>query len=348
MRVVDISPLRLPWPRARHARFLVDRRRGRSYRYELDRSVVRSWNDQVRDMLADDPPDLVLSTSALAVCDLSTEIPLVIWADATFENLEESYLEYRGLPTSTRLRAHAYERAAVQRAQVLAYASDWAASSSVETYGATPSCVHVVPFGANAEPSEDFEVTEMLDERLSQGERCRLVWVGSDWDRKRGSFAVEVVTELRRLGVDATLTMLGDRPGPGVVLPGPVEHLGWVDRRAAAGAATFDRVMRAASFNLLPSRAEAFGIAVAEGNAYAVPCFAAAVGGLTAAVSPALNGELFPPDADAATYAQSIAVNWSDRRRYEELARGARTEFERRLNWRASCSTVLALAAEGR
>lgn len=346
LRVVDISPLRTPWPRFRHARFLAERRLGRSYRYELDSSVVASWNDQVAQRLAADPPDLVLSTSALAVCDLVTDAPLVVWADATFENLQQSYAEYQGLPGRTVSRAHRFERSAATQAQVLAFASDWAASSAVTTYGADPARVHVVPFGANAEPPQGFVVEEVVNQR--QSGPCRLVWVGSDWQRKRGDFAAEVLTELRALGVDACLTMLGDRPPAGFRLPDHAEHLGYVDRRTVDGAVVFDGVMRVAAFNLLPSRAEAFGIAVAEGNAYGVPCFAAAVGGLRAAVRPGVNGKLFAADADAASYARAIADTWAEAERYRSLAYGARDEFERRLNWRASCSTILSLAAEAR
>ena len=336
--VVDISPLRVPWLRARYVASRLAHHAGRSYRYELDAACIRSFAIETRAALANVDVDAAISMSVLAVGRWESPVPLAVWGDATHANLIDTYLEYSRLPRRHQVNAERAESAAMLKASVMVYASPWAAQSAITTYGADPSRILIAPFGANTEPGPDFNPVTAIASR--DGRSCRLVWIGADWERKRGGFCVEVVRELRARGLPAQLEMAGARPQH--PLPDFVHHRGFVDKRTTAGRAEFDAMLSAAHLLLLPSRAEAFGIAVAEANAYAVPCLASDVGGLPGAVADGRAGYLLPADASPADYAERILEIVGDATGYRALATGAREEFELRLNWRSSCASVLA------
>ena len=54
---------------------------------------------------------------------------------------------------------------------------------------------------------------------------CRLLFVGTDWGRKGGAIALQVLRRLQGLGVQARMTLVGAAPPEPVDLPG-VEFVG--------------------------------------------------------------------------------------------------------------------------
>jgi glycosyltransferase involved in cell wall biosynthesis len=337
--VVDLSPLRVPLAPLRHRAFAAAERRGRSYRYELDAQVLRSFGRQFDRLTREADVHAVVATSVLPLARASSSVPTLVWADATFDLLCATYAEYRSLPRRVAQRARDAERLGMERATVLAFASQWAAESAVTDAGADPSKVLVAPFGANLVPATDPDLRTLVDRRRAGP--CHLVWIGADWVRKRGHVAVAVFEELRARGVPVTMTMAGGRPAEGARLPEGVQHLGFVDRNTAAGRRTLSEVLERSAFLLLPSTAEAFGIAVAEANAFGVPAVACRVGGLVDAVAEGRNGHLVDVEAPVLPVAALVERCWHDAAAYERLVTGARSEFEHRLNWGVSCGTVL-------
>jgi hypothetical protein len=78
------------------------------------------------------------------------------------------------------------EREAIGRASLVLYASDWAAASAIEHYGADPDKVRVVPFGANLESEvEQGEAAEAINARSANP--GKLLFLGIDWKRKGGT-----------------------------------------------------------------------------------------------------------------------------------------------------------------
>lgn len=239
---------------------------------------------------------------------------------------------------------HRQERAALDAAAVAIYSSRWAAESALERYDADPAKVHVIPFGANVEPpASGAEVARLVEARPA--DRCRLVWIGSEWERKRGDLAVAVTQELCRRGLLAEVTLAGAGPPSGVGLPDTARHLGWIDKSTPEGQASFRKLLSDAHFLLLPTAAETFGIVFCEASAFGVPSLATNVGGVPDAVESGANGVLLPPDAGPADYASTILDLMGTPARYRELAKTSRARFEERLNWRVATRRALDLMA---
>jgi glycosyltransferase involved in cell wall biosynthesis len=225
----------------------------------------------------------------------------------------------------------------MHRAQVMAYASPWAAQSAIDDYGADPARVEVLPFGANLEPDGAFDADRAIADRPT--DECRLIWIGADWTRKRGAFCVAVGEELDRRGLRIRLTMAGDRPNRD--LPAFVDHVGYLSQREPRSRSRLSALLSSSHFLILPSRAECFGIVVAEANAHAVPCVAARVGGIPGAVTEGETGMLLSADAEPADYADRIEQVLATRDVYATLAARAYLEHSSRLNWSASCQRLI-------
>lgn len=337
--VVDVGPLRVPASALRHRAFVLARSVGRCYRYELDGPVIRAFGRQAADAIEGVDVDAVLSTSVLPVGALAPGVPVAVWCDATIENLAQTYADFTRMPRRQRHNAEAAERRGIARADVLAYASPWAAASAVDRFGADPARVLDAPFGAALEPELGFDVEGAIASRGTSS--LHLVWIGADWERKRGELAVAIAGELVDRGVQVRLTMIGAGPPSGEVLPPFVSHRGFIGQRTAGGRALLSGVLRSAHFLLLPSRAEGFGIVVAEANAHAVPCLGADVGGIPGAIRDGENGRLLPVEAPAAAYADLALAALAEPAGYADLARRSHAAWRTRLNWTASCTAIL-------
>lgn len=162
----------------------------------------------------------------------------------------------------------------------------------------------------------------------------QLVCVGRLSAEKRPVLAIETLRHLRREGVDAHLTMVGDGPLMAVAASAaaglPVTFTGHVrDRRRVA------TLLGGADVALTPCPAETFGLAALEALACATPVVAAAGSGACETLD-ARCGRAVPPTP--AAMAEAVAALASAG---EEARRAARARAER-YSWDATVDGFLA------
>ena len=315
---------------------------GQRYHADLATAVYRSYAQQVAARLRDLDVDLVLSQESGAIAYLGGTQPVALWTDAPYAAVMGSYDFATGLCRETRRALVHMERAAVGRAALVMYASEWAAEAAKRSYGLDDAKVHVVPWGANLDrhPAPN-EVERLIEARPPSP--CRLVFCGLDWERKRGDLTIAIAETLNRRGIPTELTLIGTRLPPGTTLPSFVTPVGFVDVATSEGRRQIDAVIARAHFLLLPSRAETFGHVLCEANAFGVPCLASAVGGIPTAIRHGVNGRLHAAVASAEAYADDIESFMRDREAYRALARSSFAEFQARLSYDAAATAVRAL-----
>jgi glycosyltransferase involved in cell wall biosynthesis len=298
---------------------------------------ARSLARQVEREVAQLRPDALVSPGTIPVAHVRPGIPLLVWADATFAAMVDYYPGWVGLSSLSRRQGNALEQRAIRRAQSLVFASDWAAESAITDYGADPAKVHIVPFGPNL-PVEHGpeEVRAWLNERPR--DRCRLLLVGVDWERKGVETAIGAAVALNEAGLETTLTVVGVVPPTGCAVPPCVEITGPLARGPALSAR-----YREAHFLILPTRSEAFGVVFCEASAFGVPSVASSTGGVPSAIAEGRNGRLLPPGASPDDYATAIRELFADAGAYRRLALSAYAEYEQRLNWATSGARVRGL-----
>ena len=220
------------------------------------------------------------------------------------------------------------EQSAINKADLLLYPTIWAADSAITDYGADESKLKIVPFGANMDqiPSKEMVNTK------KKSDKCRLLFLGVDWERKGGEIAFETLIELGKMNVNAELTVCGCIP------PGEFKHenmrvIPFLDKNEPEQNKELQQLFLKSDFLLLPSRTEAYGVVFCEANAYGLPAITTDTGGIPGVIEEGKNGFMFPLKARGREYAELISEVHGDDQKYYQLVRTSREIFETKLNW---------------
>jgi glycosyltransferase involved in cell wall biosynthesis len=339
-----------PLSRARQIEAKIQRR---GYALNRDPHVIRAYSAEVERRLESMHYDCVFSLGTIPIAYLEQRRPLAFWADATFAALLDFYPDFRSLSKRAIRVGFDLDMRGLERASVAFYASEWAARSAVEDYGADPAKVEVIPFGANLPISYvRDDVVEIVRRRPT--ELCRLLFVSVDWTRKGGGRAAEVARLLNERGLPTELHVVGSFPDPTFDLPPWLRLHGFVDKSTEVGVAHMQRLFETSHFLVHPASAEAFGVVFCEAAGHGVISLASRVGGIPSALHEGVTGALFDVEAPAEEYANYIWRLMEDRRRYEKMALESFDEYKRNLNWevqarrvRRRLAELIAIGAEG-
>lgn len=261
------------------------------------------------------------------IAELETDLPIVYTSDATFALMRDYYPGFSRLGEVYAAGGNAIEHAALHRSAAAVFPSEWAARSARESYGLDPERIQVVPYGANLD-----EIPDRASVLAAKRDACALLFLGLDWERKGGAIAFAATHRLRERGIEATLTVCGCVP--------PAEYRApWLrvvprlDKTVAADRRALSRLLLEATFLILPTRQECYGVVFCEAAAHGTPSIATRTGGTGAAVADGRSGVLLPPEADADSYAGAIASIVSDGAAYASLVAASRAHYEGCVNW---------------
>ena len=292
----------------------------------LARDYARHFARRLRDA---GPFDLIFAPLASTeIAMLGTDLPIIYTSDATFQLACDYHPGFTGLPDAYRAGGNAIERAALHRAAAVTYPTEWAARSAREFYGVDPDRISVVPWGANLDEVPDRDTA--LSARRT--DRCALLFLGVNWERKGGPIAFEAVAELRRRGVNAHLTVCGCVP-PEPFRADWLRVIPRLDKEIPAARVELSRMLLEAHFLILPTRNDMYGIAFVEAAAHGTPSIAPDTGGVGGAVADGISGRLLPAGADATAYADALESLIRDEAAYERLRASSREHYERCANW---------------
>jgi glycosyltransferase involved in cell wall biosynthesis len=200
----------------------------------------------------------------------------------------------------------------------------------IDDYGLPESRVARVGAGANSAPPPAMEQSR---DRYAAG---RVVFVGRHWERKGGPELVAAFERVRRKHPSATLTIVGCSPdmrGPGYQVVGlvPLEEM--------------ERHYARASVFCLPSRREAFGIAVLEALARGLPAVVTRVGAFPELVADGQTGYVVE-QGDVDALAQRLCDLIADPERSRQFGEAARRDVAERYSWERTATQIRARVEE--
>jgi glycosyltransferase involved in cell wall biosynthesis len=271
--------------------------------------------------------------------------PYVISTDITpilYDRMGQHYGHKADRPGPLKMYKHQVNRHVYRSAAFLVPWSTWARQSLIADYGVLPGRIEVIP------PGVDLDLWQPSSRQSEPGP--------SPCGKGDGPFRILFVGgDIRRKGSDVLLqayrALCSRLPGTQGGTP-PVElHL--VTRQAAPtgeglithqgllpNTAEIISVFRSCDVFVLPTEAEAFGIAAVEAAAAGIPAIVTGVGGLTDVVDDGETGFIIRP-GDAQTLAarlQSLATNPDLRLR---LGRAARRRAESRFDAGRNAARIL-------
>ena len=266
-------------------------------------------------------------------------LPIFMIHDATWGQVIESYPWFARSHQPRRIVENGFdlERIAYQRDDVFpVMTSEWAANRAVADYGIDPAKISVLSLGPNMEhPPSGPEVQSAIRSRGNG--TCRLLFVGKEWIRKGGPFAVEATAALIKLGVRAELHVVGPQElatgsAAAAALPGFVHNHGFLRKFVPEEAEILNKLFFESDFFILPTQAEALGVVFAEAAAFGLPSLGTSVGGVPSVLHDGIDGAIFPPTGSSQQMAEWMQAHYVDRSKYEQLAFRAREDYESRLS----------------
>lgn len=306
-----------------------------------DRTIhqCRLMAADVQEQLNNSNFDVILSTGSLPVAYLRDPRPQVTWTDATFPGMVDFYPEYSRLTRKTLREGIEVDRIAFTKADKALFSSNWAARTATDLLNIPANKVEVHFFGSNMDISPTpQEINSALNAKKQLP--IRLLWIGVDWRRKRGDFAVAVVESLRSLGINAELHLVGCKPPARFEgLPHITTH-GFIAKSTTEGQKKISSLLHSSHFLLLPSTAECSPIVIPEAASHAVPSLATAVGGNPELVIDGQTGYCFPLEttpSEVATWVQNQTQNWEN---YTKISQAAYHDYQTRVNWDKSVQAV--------
>jgi glycosyltransferase involved in cell wall biosynthesis len=203
---------------------------------------------------------------------LSTDVPVVTFEDMTVaQALRQPDSVYSALGRAAADRWKTRQQQAYERSRGCCVTSRWAARSLCEDYGVPESKVHVVGLGRN------LEVTPVPRDWNTP----RYLFVGVDWERKRGAAVLDAFAAVRERYPEARLDLVGGHPPVGA--PGVIGH-GLLPLGSEEGRRRYAELLSEATCLLMPSTFEPFGIAYLDAAGAGVPSIGTTVGGAEDAV----------------------------------------------------------------
>ena len=342
----EVSYIRLSCPKEelvgrvlhKGSRFLLKK----NFLYGMSFLLAKKYAEVATQRLRDQSFDIIVAPcGAPAIAFLETDIPIVLVEDATFAVLHDYYPAFSNLLQRSIREANSIMNLAIKKASLLVYPSAWAAQSAIEDYHADKQKVHFRPFGANF---ETIPPRNIVEER-KKSDRCKLLFVGSDWQRKGGDIAFETLLKLEEMGMQAELIVCGCTP-PTTFSHERMTVIPFLDKSNERQRQELEQLYVTSDFLLLPTRQECFGMVFCEASSFGLPSIATDTGGVSGAITDGENGFILPPTARGFEYAELIAKICRDNKQYGELVKSTRAAFDERLNWDAWGVTMKKLFTE--
>ncbi len=338
-----IGPLTFQTPFLTHLlRAFVKRVQKRRYITYLDPSVANELGKELKTQLLKLSVNLILTNDPGLVAGLNVELPVVYYSDVMLPaspkaNVLRELVAYRQVPLWALRRYQKTMRRCLERAALAIFPAQWQLEQA-KGYGVDPAKLHLVSFGANI-PDPGPEMAEQRDfNKNSQPRNVKLLFVGTDWERKGGDIAVAVTNLLHDERVDASLDVVGKN------LQGMPLHIrshGQLHKNNPEEWVLMDKLYRSSDVFILPSRSEGSVISPREAAAYGLPTLAYRIEGMLASVVDGQSGVLLEPGIGPERFAQ-IILDWlNNPEAYQRLCLGARRFYESDANWNGSVRRLI-------
>jgi glycosyltransferase involved in cell wall biosynthesis len=253
--------------------------------------------------------------------------PYVVATDLTplqYDRMGRFYGHAPDEPGPWRSYKHQVNARLFQEADRLLPWSTWAARSLVEDYHVDPARVEVLA------PGVDLDLWRPAEPAPQQAP-ARILFVGGDLRRKGGTALLEAFQELSAGCAELVLVTRTplEAPPSGVLVRSDLQP----------NSAELIGLYRSCDLFVLPSDAEAFGIAAAEAAAAGLPLVVTDSGGLGDTVEDGVNGLLVPP-SDSRALASALRRLIAEPALRRAMGRASRTRAERLFDARRNADRV--------
>lgn len=290
--------------------------------------IARNLDEKVNEI----KPDVVIAIHADWLAYSSFTYPSIVIHDTTFDSILDYYPSFTNLCRRSIANGHEMYQRALDKCAAAIFSAEWATRSAVSRYKLSARKAFTIPFGPNlAYTPQKSEIYQWVSQRAA-AESCDFVFIGTQWERKGGPEALAFVIELNRLGVKATLNIVGCSPWIDANHEKFIRRYGFLRKENADHVKTFMTLLERSHALIVLSQAECYGCVYCEANAYGLPAIGRDTGGVAEIIIPGVNGLLLENGQTVQTLASEFKAIWLDKEKYTALALSSYEQFENRLS----------------
>lgn len=253
--------------------------------------------------------------------------PSIFYTDATFPIMCDYY--WNNLSDREKKESIDLEKKGVNNTTLNIMSSQWAINSVIHDYGFNPQKSFILEFGANIDSCDIAP-----NEPYTKG-RLNIFFSGVDWIRKGGDIAVETVLNLRKMGIDAHLTIAGIKKFPAYLGDyNFIHYVGFLNKNNPESYKKYIDCWKNSHLLLLPTQAECSAIVFCEAAGFGVPAYTYLTGGMGNYVIDGVNGRIFAPKTSAQVIAEKIKED-IDTGNFKIFHEESLKLYEAKLSWTA-------------
>ena len=321
--IITIDDLRISYPYKLYKKG-VAKITGKKTLIEREPFVLKSFARQLKRKTRGLDYDLVFAPTSLYFSYYIDEKPMVYYSDATFGGMVDYYIFRKDYSKRAIENGYDQENRAIKNSDLIILASEWAKTTAIKYHHADPEKCVVVNRGANIKRSlNGIDIQNIINKRSASngtGE-CNFMFLGTDWVRKGGPLAVQVMKELKtRYGIQAKLRIVGCQPEILEEDKENVDIIGYLNKNKSDDYQKLEQIFKSSDFFLLPTRREAQGISYTEACSWGVPVIGTDTGGVSGVINDGVNGFLLRKEDTAEVYAKRIYDVISNTEKYKSPA----------------------------
>ena len=278
----------------------------------------------------------VFSPNTVVLANLDKSLKTILYADATLESLSKFYTKYSRFTKACLEDGKQIDQLAIDNSDILIYTSAWAANSAINDYNADPSKIFIVPFGANLDFTPDTDEAKQIIKKREIHTHINLLFLGVDWERKGGDYALKVTDTLNEAGIPATLHIAGIKNLSSKINRRYIINHGYISKATIAGQKRLSAIIAASNFLILPSLADCTPVSFSEANAFGVPCLVSNVGGHKSIIENGVNGMVNQHSEFVVNSVNYILTLRENDNAYQQLCSSSYEKYRTELNWKTS------------
>jgi len=313
---------------------------GKYYDLKRSKAVLKHYAKEIKNRLPKEY-DCIIASSSLPITYLNQDKPLSFYTDATFHAMLDYYFPKSKWANQSIEMGNYHEQMAINKANTIFYASDWAKQDAISFYSADPKKIKIVLFGANtAYRITEDKLQKIINNRTQNG-TIRLLFVGVDWERKGAEIVVNTSKLLIESGKKVQLDMVGIPKLPLKENPSFINNHGFINKNNSLEQEKLNKLYLEADFLFVPSRQECLGIVFAEANTFALPAISTNTGGIPSIINNGISGYTLDINANANEYKDLILELVANKEKYTNLALNAYQLAKTTSNWEVIGNTII-------
>ena len=290
-------------------------------------------NKKMINLFLDEQYDLIITFQFYLVPLLKKNNNKVIhWNDANFKNLHNYYSGYSNFSNYSLKAAHNIQKQALQLSDIIIYSSDWAIDQAKSYYEVDIKKLRKILFASNLKVSlKAEEIKAVVHNRKSPV--IKLLFVGADWERKGGEYAIKVLNELNNRSYKTLLYIVGVNINYAFSHNQNIIQLGYINKNSDEGEKEMIQLYKDCSFFILPSMIDITPVVISEANSFALPVISMQTGGIPSQIEKDINGNYFQSSEFVNKATEFIIQNLPTSVQYEKLCSSSFQHYHNNMSW---------------